>query len=461
MGLHCVCVCFAMLLFLAGLFSIIIRVESYKSHNYQTCTITGSATIIAIEDKYAKVDNVVADSYYSFKDNKIIDGYRFNGAFLLYYSETDYPDLSVGQKIEFSAKTYFNDVVTNSGEINAFLLYYNTNGYLYTSDLKATEIIENTDIFMPLRNRVKSIINNNMAEPMGSLAYSMMFGDKSELDDSVVESFNTTGISHLLAVSGLHVGFLMAILMFLLGLLKIKRKPRAIIISIILIIYAWICNFTPSVIRATLMCVVFLIASVRGKQYDLINSLSLCAILILSINPFALFSVGFQLSVVAVLFISMLAKSLSKVFSKFLPGRLGSALAVTLSAQIGTLPIIVNFYSDYSLLSVLANLLIVPLASIGFEIMFACFIIIAIFPMLGFILRIPEMVYFVVVEVSKFVSLSGFLIGLQINVVGYVTIFAISLLASHYVFVNKRIKSFCVLIGLIVLLLSLGVGLLK
>lgn len=205
------------------------------------------------------------------------------------------------------------------------------------------------------------------------------------------------------------------------------------------------------------MCVVLLLASVRGKQYDIINALSFSAILILVLNPFALFSVGFQLSVMAVLFIALLSKPLEKLFSKKMPRAVASALSATLAAQLGTLPIILKFYPEYSVLSILANLIVVPIASLGFEAVIVCLLIILVIPTAGLVLKVPEMIYFAVVKVSELVSHSAFLVGLSVDWVGYLTILTASSVASHFVFVNRRVKWFSVMVILVVILLSVGV----
>ena len=185
------------------------------------------------------------------------------------------------------------------------------------------------------------------------------------------ELFSLAGISHILVVSGLHVGFLVGMIFGLLRLLKLKRIPSTIITFIILLLYNIVCGFSPSVVRASIMAIVLMLSKVFGGEYDGLNSLGLAGFITLLIQPLFVFDYGFLMSYGCVAAIYLLCPTLTKLFRKFLPRKAGDLIAVSISASLGFLPFLAMFASKVNLLSPFINLLIVPIFSIFFPISFA------------------------------------------------------------------------------------------
>ena len=135
-----------------------------------------------------------------------------------------------------------------------------------------------------------------MGEENAPLAYAVLFGDRTQVSDDILTSYNNAGILHLLAVSGLHVGFIAGLIYALLSKLKLKRLFSFIITACLLLFYNYLCNFTPSVVRATIMICVGLFANVLGKKSDTLTTIGIAGILTLLIKPLWAFDIGFQLS---------------------------------------------------------------------------------------------------------------------------------------------------------------------
>ena len=126
------------------------------------------------------------------------------------------------------------------------------------------------------------------------VAYAMILGDTRYIDDQTLQAFRNVGIAHVFAVSGLHVGF---VVMLVNAFVKKRKKLSLCVTMAVLLFYAWVCNFSPSIIRAMIMTFLLLLAKSLGREPDFLSSLSTAVCVILLIKPFYLFEVGFQLSV--------------------------------------------------------------------------------------------------------------------------------------------------------------------
>ncbi len=146
-------------------------------------------------------------------------------------------------------------------------------------------------------------VSSRMSEQTSGLLLGIMFGDKGELDEMLYEDFQKNGIAHLLAVSGLHVSMIYGILEL------IFRRPSTLAGNLpavaVLIMYAAVSGFAPSVVRAVFMICVHIVAKVSHRRYDFLSCISFCALVLLVWRPEYLFSAGFQLSFLAVLTISL------------------------------------------------------------------------------------------------------------------------------------------------------------
>lgn len=200
----------------------------------------------------------------------------------------------------------------------------------------------------------------------GGILCGMIFGDKSSLDTDIKNSFNRSGISHLLAVSGLHTSLWCGLLLAFLSLFNAGEKLKAAVCTVFLAVFCIISGFTPSVLRASLMTVCSLCAPLFLRRADSLNSLGLAATLIVLKNPYIITSPGFVLSVsatVGVIFSNHFEMSVFTALSKIRPRVLSrlvsfvvSGLSVSLAAGIFTLPACAVFFGIFGIVSPLTNL---------------------------------------------------------------------------------------------------------
>lgn len=254
----------------------------------------------------------------------------------------------------------YGDTLTISGSIKRLLL---KNKQVVIA-IQNPQIKAKNNGFLPvfgqLRGKIIDFCENNFSQPYSGLLVGIIFGIKSLLTDQVTRSFRITGIAHIVAASGMNVTLVAGFLFTLLG--SLVRRRLALLGSLAgILLYTAISGFDPSIVRAALMGSIAFSASYFGRQYDSLYVLFLVAAVMLLWDPLLLVDVGFQLSILATAGILVLKPSL------FGSSWVSDDLGTTISAQIATLPILLNTFGQYSLLSLLANLLVlwtIPLITI-------------------------------------------------------------------------------------------------
>ena len=247
-----------------------------------------------------------------------------------------------------------------------------------------------------------------------------MCGNDEYIDTELITNYRYLGVAHIFAVSGLHIGFMAVIIEFILRKLKINKYLKVIITISFLIFYSGVCGFSSSSIRATIMCSVLLISNLLGKKYDGLSSLAFSACIVLLINPLQLFCVGFKLSFTVVFGLIILAKPISTLF-KFLPQKIANSLGAVISAQISGLAICLNSFGYFSTISVIANLILLPVVSVLFTSLFTLTV-------LGGITGLEAVFLFVPNYALKGLNLLIEVLDLKVFLVGGISVGAMSIL---------------------------------
>jgi competence protein ComEC len=199
------------------------------------------------------------------------------------------------------------------------------------------------------------------------LAEALLIGYKDDLDKNLVQAYSNTGVVHVIAISGLHLGIIYWILLFLTKALAAKRTAllRLLLIIAGLWTFSFLAGAQPSVLRSAVMFSAIAWSTVINRKSSIYNTLALSAFVLLCFNPFWLWDLGFQLSYTAVLSILLFYKPIynwlyfpNKVIDFF-----WSLAAASLAAQLLTLPISIYYFHQFPLLFLVANLFAVPLSS--------------------------------------------------------------------------------------------------
>mgnify|MGYP000874519902 CR=1 FL=1 len=281
----------------------------------------------------------------------------------------------------------------NKEDLNGYEYYLRGQGFKSILKIKAKDIDKINHDNWNLRKSsyktkkyIENFLDDSLQERNSNILKSIIFGNQGYLDRDILSLFSITGTAHIIAVSGLHVGVLVLILDMVLKSIGVGRNKKLILTMIILFFYAYMVDFPVSIIRAICMYYLYIGGYFFERRYDGINSLMMMAFIILLFNPFAIFSISFQLSFVATLSI-LLLYPIIKDYLSILPRFLQPLLGVTLAAQLGTIPIMAYHFNQISLISPIANIIIVPTLT---PLLFLCFLSIVaslIFEGLGYIIN--------------------------------------------------------------------------
>ncbi|MEO0293406.1 MAG: ComEC/Rec2 family competence protein [candidate division WOR-3 bacterium] len=203
---------------------------------------------------------------------------------------------------------------------------------------------------------------------VGKICSALSLGKRDNLPYSIQKRFRTCGAAHLLAVSGLHIGITFTVVFIFLRAFQLKRNISLLLSQLFIFFYALLSGFRTPVIRASIMSFFWTIGEIRNKNIDLLNILCVTGLFMLLLIPKSLFTISFQLSFLAIFSIfimfNLLKEQLEKIPNNWFKHWILLPFFITLSAQVGTIPLIAFYFGYVPLLSLLANLILIPLTGI-------------------------------------------------------------------------------------------------
>lgn len=222
-----------------------------------------------------------------------------------------------------------------------------------------------SNVVLPVRKSIRRSIGRNLSGEPEALLKGILLGERRALSKGLQSAFATAGVIHVLAVSGLHTALVVLIFFTTLKLLRLSDGWTVLVTVLLLILYAFITDLRPSVIRASIMAGLVLIGLILERDSDVINNIGLAALVILLIWPQSLFDLGFQLTFAAALSIILLYRPINSLLRN-LTGEIHwgrwilAALAVSIAAQLGTAPVIAFHFNRFVPISLVANIVVVP-----------------------------------------------------------------------------------------------------
>lgn len=246
--------------------------------------------------------------------------------------------------------------------------------YLYPGQWKKLRSTNNHSLMayaLQLRQQSTDLIFKHLPDSSyAALVNSMLLGDRSQLTDETTKTFSITGAMHVLAISGLHVGILYAILQFLLLKMSFfKRRKGLYVLTVILLLwmYALLTGLSPSVLRATVMISFLIVGNkLMPNKAQPLNSLAASALFLLLIDPSLIYHVGFWLSYTAVTGILLIYQPLYKAI--YIPNKIlnwfWQLTAVSIAAQLATLPITIYVFHQLPVYSLLTNFVVIPATTV-------------------------------------------------------------------------------------------------
>ena len=216
-----------------------------------------------------------------------------------------------------------------------------------------------------LQGKIKQYFSSSRSSmsPQGAVLEALLLGERGRMDQEVTRALQQAGIFHLFAISGAHIAIISFLLFSLFRVFHVPTRPSFGLLMGFLIFYAFLVEGRPSVLRATIMTLAFLLGKMIWSDVNLINTISISAFFLLLANPFSLFHVGFQLTFAATLTIILFFPRIIKYFPR-LPLRISEIFVLSLSAQLGIIPIMATTFHRVTFSSLLLNYAAIPLVGI-------------------------------------------------------------------------------------------------
>lgn len=323
-----------------------------------------SSLINSYDCRYIDVSSIEGEfeivSYRAIKDyyDKYIVKSKEGNKFILYLPHGD--ELKKGTLINLSGEFSLPDLARNTGGFN-YRRYLNSQkiyGIIRAKNYYVSNLAKFNLIYYIQDEIYKSFARLFPKDEMG-LIIGMMIGETKDISEDVLENFKTTGITHLIAVSGSNVVYVVVLVQFLFK--KFFGKQATYFISIFfLILFMLISGASASVCRATLMIILSICADIFFLKSDTFSNILTSAFVLILLNPLVIYDVGFILSFGGTLGIVLLSKDFTRLFKRL--GKLNETLSVTCSAQFILAPIMMYYFNTFSILSIVTNIIVVPIS---------------------------------------------------------------------------------------------------
>lgn len=340
------------------------------------CLIISIGYVSILENKYSKISDmpikemvtIISDiQEKEYKKVCIAKIVRNNKKILINIKMSqDIPSIKYGDLLYIEGEFKQPEEARNYKGYN-YKQYLKTKKIIGTVELEKVKILKssNGSFIHNIQKYIRDTINGTLTDEEGNLLLAILLGDKDKLSEDTQESFKTSNLSHMLAVSGAHVSYIILGLTYVLQNSIIGKKNGKIVCIIFLLAFMAITNFTPSVTRACIMAILTLFSSIIYRKSDVYTNISVAALITLIFNPYSLLDLGFQLSyggtIGIIIFIKRIQekKSNSKVINY-----IKQMALVSIYANIIIIPIMMYHFNTVSFTFIISNIMASPILGI-------------------------------------------------------------------------------------------------
>lgn len=279
---------------------------------------------------------------------------------ILVYTDYLY-NVKIGSKIYASGTIYYPNKKSNPNSYNEQLNFKidNIDYKLYADNINVLGQNKFKLYLSNLKDNICKIYDEILPKTESNILKAMILGEKQFLDEETIDLYRTSGIYHILAISGLHIGILC---LFLTKIFKfVHKRFGSIFVIFILVFYCIFTGGSLSTVRATIMCITVLLSYILFRDADFISSISLSAIILLFINPYYIFDIGFLYSYVSVFSIAFLGGRICHIYN--IKGILSSFIT-SFFVCLAIKPITAYYFYNFNVLDTFLNILIIPFMSI-------------------------------------------------------------------------------------------------
>lgn len=260
-----------------------------------------------------------------------------------------------------------------------------------------------------VKNKIIKNINNKFPEETRGVVLGILLGDKSSIEEDVRQNFADSSLSHILAVSGTHISYVVICISVLFKKLKLNKNIRKVLTSLVLFMYLYLVDFSVSATRAVIMSTIVIMQMLFYRKQDTITTIAFSSIIILINNPYSILNIGFLLSyggtIGIILFVNRISIESKEDFFQRFKSYLKDICIVTISAQTIIMPIIIYYFNTISftfiISNIIASLIIGPIIMIGLVIIAISFFKI---PIISLIIRFYNILIVILVRTADIIS---------------------------------------------------------
>ena len=380
-------------------------------------------------------------------------------------SNNIYKDIRYGDELFVLGKLVEPFGRRNPGEFD-YAKYLELNGIYSVLQVKGYEsvIVRSSNngnfiqlkIIEPAREYIRNILYNNMGRVEAAFLMGLLVGDRTDIPEGVRQDFLNAGVTHVLAISGLHVMFVAMIISFLFSLFIKNKYLKNSLIIVSLLFYLLLTGGRPSAIRATIMCIMFIVGDCLDRKTLSLNTLCLAALIILIYNSRQLFSSGFQLSFSCVFALIYVYPILSDSFKFKFNRKIGLVLRESLLCSIAVMvilyPLLALLFGKVSFVSIFANIVVIPVVNLSLAIGFLQVLTYSILPSISSLFT--ELNQFLLWFNLKIINFFGSIDPLILNKYGFTIIELVIYYCFCFIFLHtiKNNKIGLAIVGILLLL---------
>ncbi len=297
------------LAFLVGMGSFLLQIHNFSQAEYYDGEyVSVSGKVASCRETSGGAELIINQIY--------ADGKALKGKLIAYLPSAFLEIIDDGNEVLLTGKLYTDNKLTDENGLRAYAIADDIR-YRFSAD--GCQIIDAPFSLFPwLRTRIKDAVRAGMDEVSASVTLGVLLSDTSFMDDGLLQNMRYGGIAHVFAVSGLHVGALFVFVGLLIQktrLRKLSKLSRVLFLVAALTLYGGVCGFSPSIVRAIVMCLCVYVARIVGFGKDALETLGAAAIVVLLLSPVDLFLVGFMLSFGACYGMAMLTRPIARMLN--------------------------------------------------------------------------------------------------------------------------------------------------
>ncbi len=383
-----ICVTFCVTIFYSGavftafgiFYAIFLGIFIYKGIKPQilVALVMAFVMILSLASEYVKSENINTLDKSRFTAEAVVlnvtnEEKNYSAAIMEIVKDENLPDMKISA-VYYNKKLHAGQRIKADFKFGKFenrtsKSYYYGEGVYISANVYNIEIIEGKEDFVlrgveNVRHYIRNTLFSNMEYENASTMAALTFGDRSYFTDEFYSNVKCAGVSHVMVVSGMHLSILVILCLKIIGKFVANRHLKAFVMAAVVLTLITLCGFTMSILRAGITYAFLAISFIINRDNDSANSLGAAVVAVLIFSPFAVLSVAFQLSVLSTFGILAVALPITeylenrRIIKSKIKLTIFSAVIITLSATLLTLPVSIYTFGYVSVVSVITNLLI-------------------------------------------------------------------------------------------------------